>query len=168
MLASASTISVVADQLKRHKIEKSVVDPVMVATTGARLLPENAVRTLCDELLPRAYILTPNIPEANLILKESGQPAVDVQDLEGLKRLASAVLKLGPKFVLIKGGHIPLASDHKVAKSDDEKKLVVNVLEGEDRSEVIESAYQSSRNTHGTGCSLACKSIIQDASRDLY
>jgi hydroxymethylpyrimidine kinase/phosphomethylpyrimidine kinase len=158
MLASASTISLVADQIRIHGIEKTVVDPVMVATTGAQLLPGKAVRTLCDELLPRTYILTPNIPEANIILKESGQPAMDVQDLDGLKNLASAVLKLGPKFVLIKGGHIPLTPNYTVAKSDGEKKIVVNVLAGQGKSEVIESAYQSSRNTHGTGCSLACKS----------
>lgn len=158
MLASASTISVVSDQIQRHKIEKTVIDPVMVATTGAQLLPENAVRTLCDVLLPRTFILTPNIPEANLILKESGRPAVDVQDLKGLKRLASEVLKLGPKYVLIKGGHVPLTSDQQVAKSDGEKKIVVNILAGGDEVEVIQSSYQASRNTHGTGCSLACES----------
>ncbi|KAK3724139.1 trifunctional hydroxymethylpyrimidine kinase/phosphomethylpyrimidine kinase/thiaminase [Vermiconidia calcicola] len=155
MLASASTISIVADALRKHKIALSVVDPVMVATTGAQLLPEEAVKTLCYELLRETYILTPNIPEANLILKEAGLPSVEVRDLDGLKELASAVHGLGPKYVLLKGGHIPLTLDHKVAKSDADKKIVVNVLLGENVSEVIESQYQSSRNTHGTGCTLA-------------
>ncbi|KAK3709838.1 trifunctional hydroxymethylpyrimidine kinase/phosphomethylpyrimidine kinase/thiaminase [Vermiconidia calcicola] len=155
MLASASTISIVADALRKHRIALSVVDPVMVATTGAQLLPEEAVKTLCDELLQETYILTPNIPEANLILKEAGEPSVEVRDLDGLKELASAVHKLGPKYVLIKGGHIPLTSDRKVAKSDTDKQIVANVLLGDDVLEVMESAYQSSRNTHGTGCTLA-------------
>ena len=157
MLASASTISVVAEQIRKHELAVTVIDPVMVATTGAELLPEVAVKTMCEELLPQTYILTPNIPEANLVLKEAGEDAVDVQDLEGLTRLAAAVLKLGPRYVLIKGGHIPLTKKHRVAKSDDEKQIVVNVLVGDGVQEVVELPYQKSRNTHGTGCSLACE-----------
>jgi hydroxymethylpyrimidine kinase/phosphomethylpyrimidine kinase len=156
MLGSAATISVVTEALQRHNISISVIDPVMVATTGARLLPEQAVKTLCQDLLSSTYLLTPNIPEANLILKEAGCEAVEVRDLDGLKELASAVRKLGPKHVLIKGGHIPLNSSYKVAASDEEKSIVVNILAGDDVFEVIESPYQKSRNTHGTGCSLAC------------
>ena len=138
---------------------------VMVATTGAVLLPESAVKTLCDELLEKTYILTPNIPEANLILREAGRKAIEVKDIEGLKKLASALQALGPKYVLLKGGHMPLTSDYKVAKSDDDKKLVVNVLIGKDGKtgehvlEAIESPYQNSRNTHGTGDSLACMDL---------
>lgn len=158
MLASASTISVVADQIQKHGIQLTVVDPVMVATTGARLLPEAAVRTLCDVLLPRTYILTPNIEEAQLILKEAGKPVVQIQNVDGLTQLASRVRQLGPKYVLLKGGHAPLTTDRRRATKDDEKKLVVNVLAGDDLLHCIESDYQRSRNTHGTGCSLACTS----------
>ena len=126
-----------------------------MATTGAQLLPEVAVKTLCQDLLPQTFLLTPNIPEANLIVKEAGHPAVDVQDLEGLKKLAKTLHDIGVKYVLLKGGHIPLTADHKVARSDGEKQVVVNVLLGDGVCEVIESPYQSSKNTHGTGCSLA-------------
>ncbi|KAK5128397.1 hypothetical protein LTR85_003065 [Meristemomyces frigidus] len=136
-------------------LKQSVVDPVMVATSGAKLLPEDAVKVLCSELLPETYIVTPNIPEANLILKASGQPAIEIDDLEGMKQLAAAVRKLGPKYVLVKGGHLPLTAEHKVAQTDDEKKIVVNVLVGDDVEEVVELAYQQSKNTHGTGCTLA-------------
>ena len=132
----------------------------MVATTGAKLLPENAVKTMCEELLPETFILTPNIPEANLILKEAGHETIDIQDLDGLKELAAAVQKLGPKYVLIKGGHVPLTSNYRVARSDGEKRIVANVLQGKDVTEVIESGYQKSRNTHGTGCSLACPLLV--------
>jgi hydroxymethylpyrimidine/phosphomethylpyrimidine kinase len=134
----------------------------MVATTGAVLLPESAVKTLCDELLPKTYILTPNIPEANLILREAGQKTIDVQDVEGLKKLAAALQDLGPEYVLLKGGHMPLTADYMVARSDADKKLVVNILLGNDRKtgedvlEIIELPYQNSKNTHGTGDSLAC------------
>lgn len=127
----------------------------MVATTGAQLLPEEAVKTLCKELLPQTFLLTPNIPEANLIVRESGRSPVDVQDLEGLKRLAANLHDLGVQCILLKGGHIPLTSDHKIARSDNEKQVVVNVLCGRNMCEVIESPYQNSKNTHGTGCSLA-------------
>lgn len=157
MLASASTVNVVADAIRKYGIKLSVIDPVMVATSGAKLLPDNAVKTLCDQLLPETYILTPNIPEANLILKESGQAATEIVDLEGMKQLAAAVRKLGPKYVLLKGGHLPLTAEHKVADTDDEKKIVANVLIGDGVEEVVELAYQQSRNTHGTGCTLACK-----------
>ena len=128
----------------------------MVATTGAQLLPEEAVKTLCDELLKETFILTPNIPEANLILKSAGQSPVDVYDLDGLKKLAAAVHELGPRYVLIKGGHLPFTSGYKVAESDQDKVLVANVLHGEDVEEVVVYLYRKSRNTHGTGCSLAC------------
>ncbi|KAF7192336.1 putative hydroxymethylpyrimidine/phosphomethylpyrimidine kinase 2 [Pseudocercospora fuligena] len=155
MLASAETVSVVANAIRKHKITTTVIDPVMVATSGAQLLPESAVNTLCSELLPVTTVLTPNIPEANLMLKKAGKDAIDVQNLDGLKSLAAAVHGLGPKNVLLKGGHLPLSSDYKVAKSEDEKQVVCNVLFAGDSIDVIEFPHQKSENTHGTGCSLA-------------
>lgn len=157
MLAAADTVSVLADALHRHKLNVTVVDPVMVATSGAQLLPEAAVKTLCEKLLPQTFILTPNIPEANLILKEAGKPAVEVSDEDGLKDLAAAVQRLGPKYVLLKGGHIPLTSEGKVARADGEKQIIANVLHGDQLEAVVKLPYQKSRNTHGTGCSLACE-----------
>lgn len=128
----------------------------MVATTGAQLLPDTAVKALCDDLLPETFILTPNIPEANLILEESGHKPVDVHGVDDLKRLASAVHKLGVQYVLIKGGHVPLSPNIESAQYGEGKKVIVNVLLGDDVNEVIECPYQESKNTHGTGCSLAC------------
>jgi len=155
MLASASTVAVVADALRKHAIKKSVVDPVMVATSGSQLLPESAVKTLCDILLPETFILTPNIPEANLIVKEAGLSPVNIVDLESMRKLAAAVCNLGPKYVLLKGGHVPLTSQREVAKCEREKSIVANVLCGDGTEEVFEMPFQHSRNTHGTGCSLA-------------
>lgn len=127
-----------------------------MATTGAQLLPNGAVKTMCKELLPQTFILTPNVPEAQLMLQEAGQPPVEIQDLASLKQLAAAVHRLGVKHVLLKGGHLPLSSDYEVAKSEVDKKIVVNILLGDDIEEVIECPFQTSKNTHGTGCSLAC------------
>lgn len=130
----------------------------MVSTSGHQLLATAATKVLIHELLPEAYLITPNIPEANLILKEAGKPDMEVDDLEGLKKLASALLSLGPAYVLLKGGHLPLTKQGKVAKEQNEKEIVTNVLVGRDGStEVIELPFQRSNNTHGTGCSLACK-----------
>ncbi|RMX92183.1 hypothetical protein D0868_13556 [Hortaea werneckii] len=155
MLASAETVNLVAESLQKYELGVSVVDPVMVATSGAQLLPEKAVKVLCDRLLPVTFLLTPNIPEANLILKEAGEAPVEVNDKEGLKRLAAAVQRLGPKHVLLKGGHLPLTAGGKLAKSAEDKKFVANVLTGPDFDEVVELPYQESGNTHGTGCTLA-------------
>ena len=131
----------------------------MVATSGAQLLPETAVKTLCESLLPMTNILTPNIPEANLILKVTGKAEVDVNNLDGLKKLATAVQSLGPQYVLLKGGHRPLTKEYNVAKMATEEQIVANILIGKDVMEVLEFPYVKTRNTHGTGCSLACKTV---------
>jgi len=128
----------------------------MVATSGSRLLPEEAIKVLIKELLPVTGLVTPNIPEALLLLRENGGNPGKVVNLEGMKILAEAVASLGPKNVLIKGGHIPLTKDYRAARTDEEKQLLVNVLYSEGEYTIFESEYQVSRNTHGTGCSLAC------------
>lgn len=130
----------------------------MVATTGAQLLPDTAVKTMCTELLPETYLLTPNIPEANLILQESGGQAIDVRGAEDLENLARAIQKLGPKYVLVKGGHTPfLANGQGGGSAGGGKMVIANVLVGTDVHEAIEYPYSESKNTHGTGCSLACQ-----------
>lgn len=131
----------------------------MVATTGAQLLPDTAVKALCNDLLPTTFLLTPNIPEANLILEEAGGVPIDVHTVNDLKRLANAVHALGPKYVLVKGGHVPMSPSVETSGIAAEK-VIANVLLGEDLSEVIECPYRESRNTHGTGCSLACWSSL--------
>jgi hypothetical protein len=128
----------------------------MVSTSGSQLLPEAAMRTLVHELLPVAYLVTPNIPEANLIMREAGKTPPEVHDLDGLKQLAASILKLGPEYVLLKGGHLPLTKQDKVAVNDDDKEIVANVLVGRNGEVVVvEVPFQRSKNTHGTGCSLA-------------
>jgi pyridoxal/pyridoxine/pyridoxamine kinase len=129
---------------------------VMVATSGARLLKEEGIKTLLTELLPVVGLITPNIPEALLLLEESGNKIDSIKDLDGMKQLAKSVAGLGPKSVLIKGGHIPLKKNYEVATTDEEKEVLVNVLYTDGDFCIFESKYQIARNTHGTGCSLAC------------
>lgn len=127
----------------------------MVATTGAVLLPSEAVKDMRTLLLPQTFMVTPNIPESKLLLADAGQTSLEINDVGDLERLAQETQKLGPKWVLIKGGHVPFRKDGTVARAPEERELIVNVLFGEGKITRFESAYQDSRNTHGTGCSLA-------------
>ncbi len=130
----------------------------MVATTGAQLLPSDALHALRTRLLPQTTILTPNLPEARLLLSESGRGEFAVESISDLETMAHAVRELGPRWVLVKGGHCPFRTDGVAAKTDEEKQIVVDVLVGPDETIRIQTPYQLSRNTHGTGCSLACTS----------
>jgi hydroxymethylpyrimidine kinase/phosphomethylpyrimidine kinase len=129
----------------------------MVATTGTQLLPEESVSELRTLLLPLTFILTPNIPEARLLLThDDGEELGEVERIEDLEELARQLRTLGPKWVLLKGGHAPLKKDGTAATSPDQKEIVVDVLIGPgDHVTRIESPYIDSKNTHGTGCSLA-------------
>ena len=129
----------------------------MVSTSGSQLLPEDAVDTLIRELLPLTTILTPNLPEAQLLLRSTGVASNDPQNVDDLVEIAKSIQQLGPKYVLLKGGHLPFTKGHIVAKGDAEQHVIFNVLYGDGRSTLIENKYLKSRNTHGTGCSLACE-----------
>ncbi|KAK1634733.1 phosphomethylpyrimidine kinase [Colletotrichum phormii] len=155
MLASPATVETVVEALKRHKVPKVVVDPVMIATSGAELLPREAVAELLEGLLKLTTVLTPNIPEAKLILEDSGHDSIEVASVKDLEAMAKSVQALGPEWVLVKGGHAPFKEDLTVARSEGEKAVVVDVLYGHGEFWHVKSPYQSSTNTHGTGCSLA-------------
>ncbi|KAL3488728.1 hypothetical protein BJX62DRAFT_227157 [Aspergillus germanicus] len=155
MLSSAETIDVIADALVSYQIPSVVLDPVMVSTSGSQLLPEAAVQGLRTKLLPLTTVLTPNIPEAKLLLKDFGEDVSDPEDLEGLIQLTKRVSALGPKAVLLKGGHLALTKDHKTAQNPDEASRVIDILYDGEEVTLFETGYLVSKNTHGTGCSLA-------------
>jgi hydroxymethylpyrimidine/phosphomethylpyrimidine kinase len=184
MLASAETIEVIAKLVTKYKIPALVVDPVrqptsfahyeadkgcfrsqvMVSTSGAQLLPHEAIAQLSQHLLPHTTILTPNIPEATLLLTQNGHEAGEIQSVGDVETMGRKIQELGPKWVLVKGGHMPFRRDFTVAKTDEEKEVVVDVLVGPEGSILrVESPYQKSTSTHGTGCSLACKNISTKA-----
>jgi hydroxymethylpyrimidine kinase/phosphomethylpyrimidine kinase len=174
MLSSAETIDVIAETMQAHKVPVIVLDPVcsmsyfqafilssnkhqqvMVSTSGSQLLPEKAVKELRTKLLPLTTILTPNIPEALLLLKDAGAETPEPKDLEGMVELAKKICSLGPKAVLLKGGHLPLTKDHKTSQVPKDGTLVVDILFDGVTATLFETEFLVSKNTHGTGCSLA-------------
>ncbi len=136
MLFSSSIIAAVADALTRHGVKTLVVDPVMVATSGDVLLQADARATMIAQLLPLALVVTPNVPEAEVL---SG---VKVVDDASLLEAAQRIHAMGPRYVLMKGGHLPGAE-------------AVDVL----YDGTLWRPYRAPRidtvNTHGTGCTYA-------------
>ena len=105
MLATSDVIDAVADALEQYRPAHVVLDPVMVATSGARLLDPGALDALRTRLLPLATLVTPNLPEAELLL---GHPIVD---RDGMHAACGELLALGARAVLLKGGHLPGGDD---------------------------------------------------------
>lgn len=129
----------------------------MVSTSGTQLLPSNAVRALRESLLPVTTILTPNIAEAKLLLEDAGMPVKNPQSIEEIINMAKMIQALGPRYVLVKGGHLPLTKARLVPSDDAERQIVIDVLYGDEQTVVVETKFVNSKNTHGTGCSLACR-----------
>jgi hydroxymethylpyrimidine/phosphomethylpyrimidine kinase len=137
MLHSAEVIGIVASSLKQHAPGVPlVVDPVMVATAGSRLLQSEAEAALRETLLPMADLLTPNLPEAEVLV---GFPVKDEADM---RRAAERLAQLGAKAVLMKGGHL---------KGDQ----IIDLLFHDGRFDRFVDPRIASRHTHGTGCTLA-------------
>lgn len=138
MLSKADIIAGLATYLEERKITAPLVlDPVMVAASGGRLLAENAVGALKEKLLPLASVATPNIPEAEVLLGRK------IETPEDMRVAAKDLLVFGSKAILLKGGH--LAGDD----------LVDVLFEQNGRETLFNGTRIHSRNTHGTGCSLA-------------
>ena len=137
MLHGTPVIEAVAETLSAHAgAVPLVLDPVMVAKGGARLLDQDAVAALKSLLLPRATLATPNIPEAEALLD------IAIEGAEAMEAAARGVLDLGPGAVLLKGGHLDGDS-------------IVDVLVTRDGVRRFEGSRIASRHTHGTGCTLA-------------
>jgi len=135
MLGNAAIIEVVAAALGSHRVEKLVVDPVMVAKSGASLLEPAAVRALTARLLPLCLVVTPNLPEAEAL---AGIPVSNRAEME---EAAKRIQALGPRYVLVKGGHL---------KGD-----AVDLLYNGREITTFQAARIESDNTHGTGCTLS-------------
>ncbi|HUZ74282.1 MAG TPA: bifunctional hydroxymethylpyrimidine kinase/phosphomethylpyrimidine kinase [Stellaceae bacterium] len=137
MLVDAAVIAAVADALEAGAPSVPlVVDPVLVATSGTRLLDPEAIEVLKRRILARARLVTPNVPEAAALI---GRAVVSLDDM---RRAADALLALGARAVMVKGGHLPGPV------------LRDLVVDGGD-SFVLAAARIETRATHGTGCTLA-------------
>ncbi|KAE8826707.1 hypothetical protein HRS9139_07879 [Pyrenophora teres f. teres] len=161
MLASAETIEIVADALRRHNISTSIVDPVMVSTSGSQLLPETAVSTLIKLLLPLTTLLTPNLPEAKLLLQTTRTDVTEPQNVDDIVALAHRIRELGPKWVLLKGGHLPLTRGRVVGKGEEEREVVLNVLVGESGVTILEASAIACNLAGGMSMAKAVKKANQ-------
>ncbi len=137
MLSQVPAIEAVAAGLARHDARNIVLDPVMVATSGDRLLAVEAIAALRRDLIPRALVVTPNLHEAAALTEASL-----ARDEAGMEAQARAILALGPRYVLIKGGHGEAAES-------------VDLLAGEGAVVRLAAKRIATRNTHGTGCTLS-------------
>ena len=135
MVSSADLIVVIAEKLKQYKAENIVVDPVMVATSGSKLLRDDAVQALTAKLLPMAEVLTPNIPEAEIL---SG---MTISDAAGMEAAAKAISEKYGCAVLCKGGH-------HINDADD-------LLWRNGTGQWFRGRRIHNPNTHGTGCTLS-------------
>ena len=135
MVSSAELIAVIAEKLRQYGAERVVVDPVMVATSGAKLLRDDAIQALTSQLLPLATVLTPNIPEAEIL---SG---LTITDAAGMEAAARTISQRYGCAVLCKGGHQINDADDLLWRSGSGKWF---------RGKRI-----ANPNTHGTGCTLS-------------
>ena len=136
MLPNAGVVAAVAEAATRLSLTRLVVDPVMIAKSGDRLIDDDAVDAFKSALIPVTFLLTPNIPEAEVL---SG---LQIQDAESRREAARRLIALGASAVVIKGGHLP---------SPD----IVDLLYDGERFQEFTAERVAGKSTHGTGCTFA-------------
>ena len=149
MVNDAETIKAIADALADYDIEHIVVDPVMVSTSGSKLMQDDAIKVFIEKLLPMSTLITPNIYEAEILAGKK------ITDEDAMNDVAGEILSKGAEAVLIKGGHIE--GDKKVdllynaiRKTEARSSEITMMIGDSFESETVET-----RNTHGTGCTLS-------------
>ncbi|MGH7262476.1 MAG: bifunctional hydroxymethylpyrimidine kinase/phosphomethylpyrimidine kinase [Candidatus Rokuibacteriota bacterium] len=135
MLSTAGIIVAVAAKLRQHRVEKLVVDPVMIAKSGNPLLEPGAREALVAEMLPLALVVTPNLHESSALAE------MTVATREDMEEAARRIAKLGPRYVLVKGGHL--------------KGEAVDILFNGREFTPFGAPRINSANTHGTGCTFS-------------
>ncbi len=136
MLHSIKTIEAVTHSLNKIKVSKIVLDPVMVAKGGAKLIDNNAIKLIKTKLLKKVFLITPNIPEAEIL---SG---TKINNIEDMIFSANKLINFGAKNVLIKGGHL-------------KSKIINDVLVNKKEIKIFKNKKYTTKNTHGTGCTLS-------------
>ncbi len=135
MLSSASIISRVAADVEKFEIRNLVVDPVMIAKSGDRLLREEAVNTMINRLFPLAMVVTPNLHEASALT------GIAVDEAEGMKEAARIIKGFGSRYVIIKGGHL--------------EGTPMDILYDGENFRKFTNVRHNTPHTHGTGCTFA-------------
>ncbi len=135
MVSKTETIITIAETLSKYKVENLVIDPVMVSKSGYHLLQLEAKEALIKNLIPMATVVTPNLPEAEVITE------FKIETIEDMKKAAKEIHKMGPKYVLIKGGHL--------------EGEAIDILYDGKEFIYYNSPRINTKNTHGTGCTLS-------------
>jgi len=136
MLHSSNVIRSVLKALNKVKSSRIVLDPVMVAKGGTKLINQKAIKILKEKMIKKAYLITPNIPEAEILTK------IKIRNLEDMIYAANILLKLGAKNVLVKGGH-------------KNTKYIEDVFLNRREIKIFKNKKINTKNTHGTGCTLS-------------
>ena len=136
MLHSTKVIDAVVRSIKNMKVKKIVLDPVMVAKGGTKLIDEKAIKSLKLKLIKKVFLITPNIPEAEVITK------IKIKTKEDMIFAAKKLLEFGTKNVLIKGGHL-------------DSKIVQDIFVNKSEIKEFNNYRYKTKNTHGTGCTLS-------------
>jgi len=136
MLHSSKVIDSVIKSIESIKVKKIVLDPVMIAKGGTKLIDDKAIKFLKLKLIKRVSLITPNIPEAEILTK------IKIRKIEDMISAAKKLLELGAKNVLIKGGHL-------------NSKFVNDVFVSKLETKIYKSRRYKTKNTHGTGCTLS-------------
>ena len=136
MLHNASIIKCVCKILKKYKLKNVVLDPVMIAKGGAQLINSNSINYLKKMLLPMCSVVTPNIPEAEVLTGYS------ILNKEDMIKAAKKIISMGAKNVLLKGGHL-------------KNKMIFDILVSKNKIKVFPKRKIKTKNTHGTGCTLS-------------
>ena len=136
MLHSTRIIESVLKSLKKIKVKKIILDPVMVAKGGTKLIDSRSINILKSKLLKKVTLITPNIPEAEILTKTK------IHTLEDMIKSGKILLKLGAKNVLLKGGHLNL-------------NIMQDILFTKNKISIFKNKKIKTRNTHGTGCTLS-------------
>ena len=136
MLHSTNVINSVIKSLNKIKVKKIILDPVMVAKGGAVLIDKKAIETLKKKLIKKITLITPNIPEAEILSDTK------IKNTQDMIYAANSLLKLGAKNVFIKGGHL-------------DSKIVSDVFVNKNEIFIIKNKRIATKNTHGTGCTLS-------------
>ena len=136
MLHSAEVINSVLKTLKKAKFSKVVLDPVMVAKGGTKLINKNAIKLLKYKLIKKVYLITPNIPEAEVLTNTK------IKDFKDMLYSVNILSKLGVKNILLKGGHL-------------NSQYLYDILLTNKKLKVFKNRMIKTKNTHGTGCTLS-------------
>jgi hydroxymethylpyrimidine/phosphomethylpyrimidine kinase len=136
MLHSKAVIKKVLESLKELKVNKVILDPVMIAKGGAKLIDDDAIKILKKDLMKKVILITPNIPEAEVLT------GIKIKDKNDMIFAANKLINLGARNVLIKGGHL-------------KSKKIVDIFLNKVDLKVFKSQRYKTKNTHGTGCTLS-------------